>query len=116
MAKVVIVGAGISGLALAYRLQQLVPSAEVTILEQQARPGGAVWTERRQGFQVEIGPNGFLDTKPATLKLCRDLGLGDRLLPASDAAARNRYLFLDGKLRRLPTSLVDFLKSDLLSW
>ena len=43
-----------------------------------------------QGFQVEIGPNGFLDTKPSTRLLCADLGLGPRLIPASTAAARNR--------------------------
>src|SRR5436190_17075068 len=115
MKRVVIVGAGITGLATAYHLQQRVPSVEVTVLEQRDRPGGTLWTERRDGFQVEIGPNGFLDSKPTTLALCRDLGLGDRLLPASDAASRNRYLFLDGRLRRLPNSLGTFLRSDLLS-
>lgn len=116
MAKVVIVGAGISGLATAYRLQQLAPSAEVTVLEKCDRPGGTVWTERREGFQVEVGANGFLDTKPSTLALCRDLGLTDRLVVASEAASRNRYLFLDGKLRPLPAGFGAFLRSKLLTW
>ena len=98
MPSVVIVGAGISGLSLAYRLQQRVPDLKITVLERRDRPGGTMWTERRDGFQVEIGPNGFLDNKSSTLDLCRDLGLGDRLLAASEAASRNRYLFLDGKL------------------
>jgi oxygen-dependent protoporphyrinogen oxidase len=114
--KVVVVGAGISGLALAYRLQQRLPAAEVTVLEQRDRPGGPVWTERRDGFQIEIGPNGFLDNKPSTLALCRDLGLGDQLVPASEAARRNRYLFLKDKLQLLPASFVGFLRSRLLSW
>src|SRR5216683_3794902 len=105
MTRVLIVGAGISGLALAYRLRQLLASAEITVLEQRDRPGGTMWTERREGFQIEAGPNGFLDNKPSTLALCRDLGLTDQLLPASDAAERNRYLFLDGRLRRLPNNL-----------
>jgi oxygen-dependent protoporphyrinogen oxidase len=116
MAKVIIVGAGISGLALAYRLQQLVPVSEITILERGHRPGGTIWTERRDGFQIEIGPNGFLDNKPSTLQLCRDLGLSDQLVAASEASARNRYLFLGADLQRLPTGLVSFLMSDLLSW
>jgi oxygen-dependent protoporphyrinogen oxidase len=116
MPRVVIVGAGISGLAIAYRLQHLDPSLDITLLEQRDRPGGTVWTERRQGFQVEIGPNGFLDTKPNTVALCRDLALGDRLLPASAESARNRYLFLDGKLCPLPAGLGAFLASPLLSW
>jgi oxygen-dependent protoporphyrinogen oxidase len=114
--KVVIVGAGISGLALAYRLQASSPGAEITVLEQRDRPGGCAWTERREGFQVEIGPNGFLDSKPTTTALCRDLGLEKRLMAASEASGRNRYLFLDGELRPLPGSFGAFLKSDLLSW
>jgi oxygen-dependent protoporphyrinogen oxidase len=116
MPSVIIVGAGISGLALAYRLQQLSPPLDVLLLELGNRPGGTIWTERLNGFQVEIGPNGFLDTKPSTLALCRELDLGPRLIPASDAAARNRYLFQGGKLRALPGSLGGFLRSDLLSF
>jgi oxygen-dependent protoporphyrinogen oxidase len=116
MKRVVIVGAGISGLALAFRLRQILPGAEVQVLEQQSRPGGKVWTEREQGFQIEVGANGFLDNKPSTLALCRDLGLGDRLQPANEQAGRNRYLLLDGRLRRLPDGLVSFFRSDLLSW
>jgi len=116
MPSVVIVGAGISGLSLAYRLQQRVPDLKITVLERRDRPGGTMWTERRDGFQVEIGPNGFLDNKSSTLDLCRDLGLGDRLLAASEAASRNRYLFLDGKLERLPNSFGSFLRSGILSW
>jgi oxygen-dependent protoporphyrinogen oxidase len=116
MTGVVIIGAGISGLSLAYRLQQAAPAATITLLEERDRPGGTLWTERRDGFQVEIGPNGFLDTKPSTLALCRDVGLGDRLIAASEASGRNRYLFLDGRLQLLPNSLVSFLGTRLLSW
>jgi oxygen-dependent protoporphyrinogen oxidase len=116
MPKIAIIGAGISGLALAYRLEQAPPDAEVIILEQRSRPGGTIGTERRDGFQVEVGPNGFLDNKPTTLALTRDLGLGDQLITASEAAGKNRYLFLDGKLHLLPHSLLSFLGSDLLSW
>ena len=116
MTSVVIVGAGISGLATAYRLQQIDPTATITLLEQRDRPGGTVWTEDLNGFRVEVGANGFLDTNPSTLALCRELGLGERLVPASDSAARNRYLFWEGELRPLPSSFRAFLASDLLSW
>jgi oxygen-dependent protoporphyrinogen oxidase len=115
MPRVLIIGAGISGLALAYRLTQRDPSVRVTVLEKNDRPGGTVQTRRRDGFVVEAGPNGFLDTQPSTVTLCRDLGLGDRLIPASEASGRNRYLFLDGRLKPLPNSFATFLKSDLLS-
>lgn len=116
MSRILIVGAGISGLSLAYRLQQFMPGVEVQVVEQRDRPGGTCWTERRDGFQVEIGPNGFLDSKPSTVSLSRDVGLGERLIAASEVSARNRYLFLDGRLRPLPHSLLSFLGSDLLGW
>jgi oxygen-dependent protoporphyrinogen oxidase len=89
---------------------------DVIVLEQAGRLGGAIGTERRDGFQIEIGPNGFLDTKPFAMALCRDLGLGERLIPATEAARRNRYLFLDGRLHLLPNSLASFLTSDAISW
>jgi oxygen-dependent protoporphyrinogen oxidase len=116
MPKVVIVGAGISGLALAFRLQQLAPDAELIVLEARGRPGGTVWTERRDGFAVEIGPNGFLDTKPSTLALSRDVGLGQQICAASESSVKNRYIFVDGKLQALPNSIGSFLCSPLLSW
>jgi len=116
MPSVVIIGSGISGLSLAYRLEQLSPDTDVTVLEADARPGGKIWTEREQGFAVEIGPNGFLDSKPTTHQLAVDIGLESQLTQASEAAGKNRYLFLDGKLQALPGGLMSFLSSRLLSW
>src|SRR5260370_14757374 len=116
MKQVVIVGAGISGLAAAYRLQQSCSAVAITVLESNQRPGGTVWTERQDGFQVEIGPNGFLDNKTFTLRLCQNLGLGDRLVRASEAWGQNRYLLWNEKLEPLPRSLVTFLTTPLLSW
>lgn len=114
--KVVVVGAGISGLAVAYRLQERLPAADITVLDQASRPGGTAWTLREDGFQLEIGPNGFLDTKPTTVNLCRDLGLGQELLEASETAGKHRFLWLGGRLRELPGGIGAFLHTDLLSW
>jgi oxygen-dependent protoporphyrinogen oxidase len=114
--RVVIVGGGLSGLSLAYRLRERRPDVELTVLEKRPAAGGNIATLSRDGFRVEYGPNGIFDAKPSTLQLCRDLGLGDRLLPASEAARKNRYLFLDGKLRALPGSLASFITSPVLSW
>ena len=46
MRHVVIVGAGISGLAIAYRLHQLSAQMEIVLLEQADRPGGTLWTRQ----------------------------------------------------------------------
>jgi oxygen-dependent protoporphyrinogen oxidase len=114
--RIVIVGGGLSGLSLAFRLRERLPAARLTILEKRPAPGGNISTLHRDGFRVECGPNGIFDAKPQTLQLCRDLGLGDRLIPASESSRKNRYLFLDGKLRALPASLWSFVKSPVLSW
>ena len=113
--RVVIVGGGLSGLALAFRIRERLPHAQLTVLEKRPAAGGNIATIARDGFRVECGPNGIFDAKPSTLQLCRDLGLGDRLIVASEASRKNRYLFLDGKLRALPGSLASFLTSPVLS-
>src|SRR5215213_145244 len=114
--RVVIVGGGLSGLALGYRLRERVPDVQLAVLEKQSRPGGNIVTVDRDGFRVEGGPNGVFDAKPFTLQLCHDLGLGERLIAASEESRRHRYLLLDGRLRALPNSLWSFLRSPVLSW
>ena len=43
-------------------------------------------------------------------------GWKDELLRASAATDRNRYLFLKGRMRRLPSGLGSFLSTDVISW
>jgi oxygen-dependent protoporphyrinogen oxidase len=118
MKRVVVVGGGISGLATAYRIVEgakaLGLPLTLTVLEGEPRVGGKIVTERREGFTVEGGPNGFLDGKPETLRLARDVGLGDALLPSSDAA-RRRFVFRHGALHALPESPPAFFRSRLMS-
>lgn len=115
MASVVVIGAGISGLATAYHVQEALPTVEVTVLEASARPGGTIGTERQQGYQLETGPNGFLDDRPGTMDLCRKLGLDRDLIPANEMAAR-RFLLCHDRLMRLPTGMGSFLTFPGLSW
>lgn len=115
MTNVVIVGGGLTGLATAYWLKRAAPGVGVTLLEAAGRAGGNVGTEDHDGFRVEAGPNGFLDTKPFLPRLCRDLGLADRLITGSDAARKNRFLYLDGRLRKMPGGPLGLLGSPLLS-
>lgn len=116
MPRIVIVGGGISGLALAYRLERRLPRAAVILLEREQRVGGTIGTIARDGFRIEAGPNGFLDNNPATLQLCRQLQIDHGLITASEAARKNRYLLLGGQLRGLPSGPASFLLSKVLSW
>lgn len=115
MPRVVVVGAGLSGLAVAFRLRQALPGVDLTLLEGRDRPGGTVWTEHRDGFRVETGPNGFLDNKPGAVRLCRDLGIDNQLVAASEGSRRNRFVFLRDRLHRLPSSPLGLITTPLLS-
>src|SRR5438067_1965134 len=116
MPRIVIVGTGISGLAFAFRLRQRMPDAAMTVLESAPRPGGKIATEVHDGFRVEAGPNGFLDSKPATLGLCSDLGLGPELIAASESSRKNRFLFYENRLQKLPGGPLGLAMTGLLSW
>lgn len=116
MKRVVIVGGGLSGLAAAFRIREAHPTYTVTLLEARTRLGGNISTDRIDGFTVERGPNGLFDAKPHAVQLCRDLGLGDRLIPASEGSRKNRFLFVNGKLHRLPGDPLGLLFSPVLSF
>jgi oxygen-dependent protoporphyrinogen oxidase len=118
MPHVVIVGGGLTGLTVAFRLmhlKQIAPTLSITLLESRDRPGGNIGTESHDGFRVERGPNGFLDRTPSIPNLVRDLGLSGRLIAASEGSRRNRYLFVGGRLRQLPRGLFGLVTSRLLS-
>lgn len=78
MSRVVVVGAGIAGLAAAWDLVRA--GADVTLLESERRPGGVIVTERRDGFIVEGGPDSFLAAEPELPALAGELGIGDRVV------------------------------------
>jgi oxygen-dependent protoporphyrinogen oxidase len=112
MARIAIIGGGISGLSLAYFLHKNNPSEEITVLESEKRPGGKIWTDKVDGFLCEWGVNGFLDNRPKTLALARNMSLEPL---RSNEASRKRFIFSGGGLQRLPETPPAFLTSGLLS-
>ena len=79
--RVVVVGAGIAGLAAAWQLQQ-TGGIDITVLESERRPGGVIVTEQVEGggFIVEGGPDGFLAGEPELPALAKELGIGDHVV------------------------------------
>ncbi|MCS6866340.1 MAG: protoporphyrinogen oxidase [Gemmataceae bacterium] len=116
MPQVVVVGGGLTGLTVAFRLKQWAAGISVVLLESGDRPGGNIGTEWHEGFRVERGPNGFLDRTPAVPDLVRDLGLSAQLIAASDGSRKNRYVFVRGQLHKLPRGPLGLLTTPLLSW
>jgi oxygen-dependent protoporphyrinogen oxidase len=109
---VVIIGAGLSGLATAHYLA--AAGLDVQVLEKENRTGGTIETRRQDGFLIDCGPNSALDTTPLLGKMFGALGIAESKQLAADAA-KNRYIVRDGRLVALPMSPPAFLKTRLFS-
>lgn len=107
---VAVVGAGITGLALDRALADRgVPSL---VLEAAGRPGGIIRSLRVEGRVLEMGPQRTRLARPVR-RLVDELGLRDRLLTAPEDL--RLHVYRDGRLRPVPTTPAEFLRTDLLS-
>ncbi|WP_371575904.1 protoporphyrinogen oxidase [Streptomyces sp. NBC_01314] len=94
---VVVIGAGIAGLAAAHGL--LDRGARVTVLEASDRVGGKLLPGEIAGARVDLGAESMLARRPEAVALAREVGLADRLRPPATATAS---LWTRGALRPMP--------------
>ena len=116
--QIIIIGGGISGLAVLHYLQKRFgsrPDVHLRLLEQNSRVGGAIQSQPENGCLFEAGPNGFGDSKPTTLELVEELGLKDRLIVANPRS-RLRYISLRNQLQVIPLNPVELLRFQPLSF
>jgi oxygen-dependent protoporphyrinogen oxidase len=123
--RIAIVGGGIAGLAAAYELEKARGAGapvEFTLFEGRDQLGGSLSSETVDGAVLEQGPDSFITEKTAAAELCRELGLGDQLLPSNDSArktfivVRNRLVALpDGLMFLVPTKLIPTALTRLFS-
>ncbi|KAJ0402128.1 hypothetical protein P43SY_000443 [Pythium insidiosum] len=113
--EIVVLGGGISGLSLAYFLRQALPraaAARIRVVEASSAAGGWIHTAHRDGFVFEEGPRGFRPSRNGAemLRLVEQLGLQGEMR-AVDAAAKARYVLRNGRVEKLPSSIME-----ILSW
>ena len=106
--SVVIVGGGITALAAAFELSggaagPSEDSPRIEIIEAAATFGGPLQTTTFGDRLMDVGPDGFLVTRPEVVQLAKDLGLESELIPI---AASGASILLKGKLHNLPTGLM----------
>ncbi|MGQ0685474.1 protoporphyrinogen oxidase [Bradyrhizobium sp.] len=109
---VVVLGAGLSGLTAAHRLQTL--GLDVLVLDRRSYAGGRAHTEHIDGFLMEHGPTSMVGPASAVEQLIADLDLsGERV--ERGLGVRNRYLVRDGRLHALPIDPARFFLSSFFS-
>lgn len=98
--RVIVCGAGLTGLTTAWQLQRL--GVDVTVLDPATHVGGVIQSVQRDGYLVERGPNSCTLT-PDLASLVESLALTSSLRPAAPQAQR-RYIVRDGVPLVVPTS------------
>jgi oxygen-dependent protoporphyrinogen oxidase len=107
--RVAVVGAGISGLAAAWRLAAGPQAVQVTVLESGGQVGGKLRLGEVGGLVVDVGAEAMLARRPEAVGLVREIGLGEALVhPATTAAGVVR----DGAVRPLPPGTVMGVPTD----
>ncbi|HOW27808.1 MAG TPA: protoporphyrinogen oxidase [Elusimicrobiota bacterium] len=126
-ARIVVIGAGISGLAAAHfireRAKGLTIPPEIVVWEASSRAGGVISTMRRDGFLVEAGPDSLFSLKPEAETLCRQVGLGPQIIGTRPEHRRSFVLrgntlhpVPDGYYLLAPAKIMPFLRTPLFTW
>ena len=105
---VVVVGAGIAGLAAALQISQQRPDVRVLVLESADRVGGKVAISEVGGVLVDEGADAMLRRVPEGVALATAAGLA-LTTPTTGAAG----VLVDGALRALPTGTIIGVPGDL---
>ena len=109
--SVIVVGAGIAGLASAFRLREA--GFSVTVLEAGDRVGGRMVTIERDGFRFDTGAIVLTRRYRQMLELARTAGLAAEMVPASSSLAiprdgRIHHVHADSPLKNIFTGVVSW--------
>ncbi len=112
-ADVLIIGAGLSGLAVATFLKHKQPDISLLVLEQDDHPGGAIHSHLEEGYLAEGGAHGFFDNCLESRVLVHEAGL-DQDVEKAPLAEFVRYICLESRLQCIPQQPGKILKAPLL--
>jgi oxygen-dependent protoporphyrinogen oxidase len=123
MKRVVIVGGGITGLALAHALEKSAEPCEVKLIEAGDHLGGNLRTVNHAAFTIDAGPDSWVATKPHATRLAKEVGLGDELI-GTKPDTRKVYIVWkkqlhpmpEGLVLGIPTEMKPFLETELLGF
>lgn len=113
MAEVAILGAGITGLTIAWKLRR--EGHNCTVFETEQKVGGAIRSHRRDGYLAEEGPHSILVKTPAVRNFLEELpGASGRIVEAGPAAGK-RWIVRNGQPRPVPSGPLSAIGTRLWS-
>lgn len=112
MNKLAVIGAGITGLSVAYFLME--NGLDVTVFEKGNTAGGLIGSVRQDGWLAETGPHSLSGSSGTLMDLIDQLELWDEVVFAGPAA-RKRFIVKNDQPIAIPSGIGDFLKTPLLS-
>ncbi len=104
--KIVIVGAGLSGMCCAFRIAEKRPDIEIILVEKSSRLGGVITTWKDNEWLCDLAVNATRN-HPAFWRLIDDLELENKFKP-SNSKAKSRWILMNGKKHKL--SLLSIFK------
>lgn len=110
--NVVIIGGGIAGLTIAFRLHQA--GVKFKLLEQSSQAGGCIKTLSQKSYTLELGPNTFLNSSESLWRLAEDVNLRNKRISTPPKISNKRYVYKNGRLFIVPNG-PQILFSNLLS-
>ncbi len=111
--EVVVIGAGIAGLACAHRLRE--QGVDVEVLEAGDRVGGALRSESIDGHTVDLGPQTIHSRDPELFEHLSSIGL-DGAIEVAGSGGKKRFIVVDGRAVELPGGPLSLLTTKALSW
>ncbi|MBS2210504.1 protoporphyrinogen oxidase [Carboxylicivirga mesophila] len=109
---VVILGAGVTGLTLAHKLNK--KGINFCVLDKQKQAGGVINTQSENGFVFESGPNSGIVSHPEVVALFDELGDAIKVEKGNDLV-KIRYVLKNGEWHALPHSPISAVSTPLFT-
>ncbi len=109
--EALVIGGGISGLAVAQRLAR--DGLNVEVWERESRPGGKIQSATRDGYLTEKSAAMLLNFRPDVTRFVADAGLENAKQARADV--NHRHVISNGQLKELPMKMGSLVFSDVWS-
>jgi oxygen-dependent protoporphyrinogen oxidase len=112
-ADIIIIGAGLTGLAMAFYLKKC--GKNVIVIEKEVKAGGVIGTYSEDGFIYESGPNTGVLSTPEIAALFEDIN-SHCSLETANPKSKKRYILKNGKWQPLPSGPFSAVTTTLFSF